>query len=424
MSAERRGAAENKQSFNIRQKMGGMQFDGMAPDNEPQDLPENRPRLAINVRYDGGISARPGFTQLFDFSGPITGMHDHQVGAEIGLFAVFTYREETDPTLNGNTLGIYCEELDPDYSTFVDYVDDYWGPPGSSHWLPFAFGVYGDNLLYGPAVGIDGDDDVVPLLHKYVSPDTEIQPVLLQLPSAYNYASAIMEHEGVALVACAGDVEGATANCAIFSYDGTTFDNVLTSIKLVRGFAKYRDSLIAFSDSGAYIRSKSGTWTGPFTVITPFGQDVCASYRDKLYIPDGTDTFKTYTAAGGFSSVLPATSGTTGGNIRAACVFNGYLYFAWLDSGANVYIGRFDGTTWDATHVDMSTMPGVNFYPTDAVGLKQYRGSLWLAANRDNATPGLFASPNINTSGTWLDSTPSSGFGGPAGRPIHDLLVF
>ena len=81
MSAERRGASPNKQSFNDRTQAGAFEWKGMAPDIEPQDLPPDRPSLLRNTRLmGGGIAARPGMTAGVSLGAEVTGMTDFNAG--------------------------------------------------------------------------------------------------------------------------------------------------------------------------------------------------------------------------------------------------------------------------------------------------------------------------------------------------------
>ena len=385
MSAERRGASENKQSFNIRQKMDGMQFDGMAPDNEPQDLPENRPRLAINVRYDGGISARPGFTQVCDLNSLVTGMHDHQNGAPRGLYiSLYNF---VDDISQGNQIVLYNKEQTPTSKVLTAYANG-TRPP---------IGIYGSRILFGPAS----------YLREIRSIDVNTQPPIWQVPvPTYGKISAIIEHEGEALVALWLSDLDPGGDCAVFSYDGTTFTNSLTGLSIVRGFARYRDKAIAIFDgtpNEIRVRDSSGAWTtvtpGAGTVAVPY-PNVCASYLDKCYIPTGGEDIFTLDETNTLTRLTPATTGVVAGSsVLGMAVLDRNLYYLWMDNGISAArLGRYDGSAWNAYYQDFFNDGDA---PVDLVALKQYLGGLVVVGSPAVDVFGVYSSPGLDISGTW-----------------------
>ncbi len=420
MSAERRGASQNKQSFNVRQKAGELQFDGMAPDIEPQDLPNNRPAMALNLRYDGVISARPGLSQFVDLQGTVTGMHDHQIGAARGLFLKFINEGEIVGDL-GPSLGIYDQEQTPAYKEFGEYDslnDD------------SIIAKYGDDIVFN-------DVELQPVtIKKYVSTETKVQEPVVELPSAFQTVSAMIEHEGVLLIAAVGVRSDATATSAIFTWDGTTLTSVLSGIFIVRGFALYRDKCIAvFSGvtgpNSVRVRSASGTWSAPIapsigTVGTVYS-DCGKSYKDACYIATGDipgipqEYLFRYNSNGTLTGLPPATTGISAGvesAILSVDVYDGYLYYLWRDASsppATIKIGRFDGSTWTANYKDL-TAQFATLLNSDSI--KQYRAALWV--NDGGDTPQLYSSNRGDISGTWLPAVSCS----PTARPLRAMLVY
>lgn len=385
MSAERRGASENKQSFNIRQKMGGMQFDGMAPDSEPQDLPENRPQLALNVRYDGGISARPGFTQICDLGAAVTGMHDHQNGAPRGLYiSLYNF---VDDVSQGNQIVLYNKEQTPTSKVLTAYAEG----------TPSPIGIYGSNILFGQSS----------FLRAIRSIDVDEQPPIWQIPFAYGKISAVIEHEGEALVALWKDDTDPGGDCAVFSYDGTTFANSLTGLSIVRGFAKYRDRAIAIFDgtpNEIRVRDANGAWTtvtpAGGTVAVPY-PDVCASYLDKCYIPTGNEDIFTLNETNTLTRLQPATTGVAAGSaVIGMATLDGNLYYLWLDngSGQGARIGKYDGSNWNAYYKDFFNDGDA---PNDCRAIKQYLGGLVVVGSPAVDVFGVYSSPGLNITGTW-----------------------
>jgi hypothetical protein len=233
----------------------------------------------------------------------------------------------------------------------------------------------------------------------------------VELPGInYNTISAIMEHEGVALVAAVGSLAAPTNDCAIFTWDGTTFTKELDTIDRVIAFAKFRDTAVAILNSSPVtvrVRSSAGAWGAPLTpgagAIEVDNTFPCASYRDKLYIPAGEDILSF--DGGSFTRIQPATTGiTVGGTVKICVNFDGKLVFMWTDTpSGNVMIGTFDGTTWDPDTKNLTNQ--IEFY--QAHDMKVYKSALWVSGRDVTDIPILVSSVFNDIAGTWTNRTPS-----------------
>lgn len=398
---EIKGSGPEKQPIDFKTGRSGFTWKGLAPDTDPQDLPEDTPRQLTNMRLVGGrIESRGGQVQLCDLQHRVTGMHNHATGAERGIYLLKRLRQEF-ATNNGMGLAVFNEERESPYKSIGEYIDGEFTLDSGG-----AIGLFDSDVLYG------FEDGLGPLsLKKIVTEDSKVQDIVVELPgTSYSTVSAIMEHEGVALVAAVGSLAAPTNDCAIFTWDGTTFTKELDSINRVLGFSKFRDTAVAIINSSPVsvrVRSSAGVWGAPITPvagsISVENANACASYRDKLYIPAGEDILSF--DGGSFTQIPIATTGiTAGGSVRICVNFDGKLVFMWNDTpSGDVVIGTYDGTTWDESVKNLTSQ--IEFY--QVFDMKVYKSSLWVSGRDVTDIPILVSSVFNDIVGTWVDRTPS-----------------
>jgi hypothetical protein len=402
---------------------------GMAPDIDPQDLPPDRPTYIVNHRLDGNTWVlRGGQTLIVNIGGKVTGLHDHRIGSARPIFMVMNGCPGLNP--GGYSLGLWDQE----FLGSVDSPNGYLNVTRYAATYAVMAGIFGTDLYFG----VDADLKRFRYGDKVTAGNDAIQETRITIPSGYVGISAIIETNGTLLIACIGAAAAGVGTSAVFTFDGLTFTRVLSAVDIVRGFVLWRDQAIAIFDgvttNSVRIRPSSGTWSGAIApsagTVAVVRSNVGASYKDKAYW--GTGTQNCYSYDGTTLQQLPiATTGVdAGGKVIAFSVFNGYLFFAWHNAASTaVFIGRFDGTTWVPKHKSLTAQaswPGNGGSPTlypplEAQSLKQYRGSLVLAAKQTPNPPAIYFSPREATTGTWtrLMPDPASSNG-----DIRELLVY
>lgn len=187
-------------------------------------------------------------------------------------------------------------------------------------------------------------------------------------------------------------------------------------------------------------RTSAGVWSTlslPASV-TNFGAHFgrCAVYKGVLYIFGfGNKTDVHATNEGGIvlsydgSSLSVAQTTIIAGSegfqeaFRYPVVFDGYLYYLHTPSGqgTNVYVGRYDGSSWNNTYKNLSEFPVSD--PDHVTSMDVYQGKLVVSHYNSTGTPTarLIASPGTSVSGTWtaLYSATSHRFGHALSHPTN-----
>ena len=394
MSAEKRGAAPNKTSFNHRTQAGGFKWRGMMPDFEPQDLPPDRPYMLQNCRLEnGGITGRGGMEEIVDLGKTPTGMTDHQIGTQRSLMMTSVGCPGFSASV-GFWIGSYDTEQDPRAQRLTYY---------DTATFPGVIGTFGDDLYFGV-------DDVLmklqPITPPYGTEAIDVSGVnqevkVWDIPSGYTSITAIHEYNGDLYVALLGSV---STNSAVYKYDGVTFTLSIGGINPITGFATFRELLVAGHNGTTNllrILNEAGVWStvAPGSGTVRLVGNSAASYKDNLYVPNTATSIYIYNG----TTLTEIAFGTTGMSATAACsavdVAYGYLYFSWWDA-TGVFVGRYDGTTWSATHKNLTTQ--FSLVSGETQTLIFYRGCIAVAIKQTGGMS-LLQSPRENTSGTWTE---------------------
>lgn len=413
-------------------------FRGMAPDIDPQNLPEDTPYLRINTRDEGGLPVwRGGQRFLVNLGGRVTGLATHEIGANRSLFIT----GDGCPSISsgaGSYLGVVDQEFaDPSVQQPSSYKNATYYATATEQIVAATFG---DDLFFG----LDN------ILKRFSATDS-LQESRVVLPSGYSGISAMIEHEGILLIAAkgSGGAPPGTGTSAIFTFDGVTLTNVLSAINVVQGFGVYNEQCCAIFDgtpNSIRVRSSAGVWSAPIApgagTVKIVGSN-CTSYRNKLYIPNGDEDLFTFDENAALTRIPRATNGVdAGAHITGTAKMNDstgtpILYYLWHNAAlTNVWIGKFDGTTWTPKYKDLTgqgTWAGfqnetpASTYPTLYVPgisrcIRQYRGSLVVAAIEPPAgLAALYFSPREDITGDWTRLIMSVSF---ANSDVSDMVVF
>lgn len=409
---------------------------GMAPDIDPQNLAEDQFFLKINTRDVGGFPlVRGGQTLRVNVGGRVTGLATHEIGAARSLFITGDGCPEVSAGA-GSYLGVIDQELaDPDSQLPSSYRNATYYSTATRQIVAATFG---DELFFG----LDA------VLKRFSAADS-LQETRLAFPSAYVGVSAMIEHQGVLLLALVGAAASGVGTSAIFTFDGVTLQNELAAINVVKGFGLYNELAAAIFDgtpNSIRVRSAIGVWGAPIApgagTVKIVGSN-CSSYRNKLWIPNADEDLFALDETMTLTRFPVGTTGVdAGAHIMGTAVMSDennvqMLYFLWHNTAeTDVYIGRFDGTTWTPKLKNLTAQasyPGFqnqfpgNTYPTLFVPgisrcLRQYRGSLVAAAIEPPAgIAAAYFSPRGDIDGTWTRllmsvSQPNS--------DINDMVVF
>ena len=407
----------------------------MSPDVDPQNLPEDTPYLRINTRDEGGLPVlRGGQLRRVNVGGRVTGLATHEIGAARSLFIT----GDGCPSVSAGTgsyLGVIDQEsADQTASSPVSYRNATYY---STATYQIVAATFGDELYFGL-------DNVL----KVFSVADSLQQDRVKLPSAYVGISAMIEHQGVLLIAAIGAAASGVGTSAIFTFDGVTLTNVLGTINVVKGFGVYNETCVAIFDgtpNSIRVRSSAGVWSAPIApgagTVKIVGSNT-TSYRNNLYIPNSDEDLFSFDGTTLTRIPIATTLIDAGGHIMGTekmndSAGNPVLYFVWHNAAlTNVWIGSFDGTTWTPKLKDltaqanypgfMNQAPG-STYPTLFVPgisrcIRQYRACLVVAAIQPPAgIAAAYFSPRGSITGTWTRLIMATGF---PSSDINDMLVF
>ena len=226
----------------------------------------------------------------------------------------------------------------------------------------------------------------------------------------------------VSIAVLAGDIFLTVAKASgtgsiIYKVSGTTFvvdDSPATGIPLLRKMGTDLYAVYSFlptaatTFAGKIRRRLAGTWSdltlpGTLTKFSATAHPTVLS--GALYCP-GFGAGATFNPAvlsikvvGTTVTISDEVATTTSHGRFLQAVFDGFLYYCFLDESDVLYIGKYNGTTWTNT---FKTMTGVD---KNVIGFFASGGSLRLLTL--DATPAgcrkvIYSSPGVTVSGTWV----------------------
>lgn len=345
---------------------------GQRTEGDPSTNPPNRPRMLINARpTDGGFVDRPGFTKadaavFGTATSCVTGIFELPGDGDSTLgLKLWTINNGCPGESTGTGYSV-CS-IDPEQSPQFSRVRWYQAPAPTL----VRMGKMGEDI--------------------YVSTDGTLN--LLQLirttPGSEPLGTAGQGHERVLASVSAGNIRAMPG----FDFDGKLFmavdngagasyvatwdrktlrENDLTGINAAHCWAMYHEPLaggalgrdaifLGFTGTNQIRFRPAGDTPGTWTTVVPGAGTVSAremkAFKGKLYIANGDENVFVYDAATNvLSSIGIGTTGIAAGSATQTLdVDNGALYVGYVTTTPDVRIAKFDGTTWTATHKNLTT---------------------------------------------------------------------
>lgn len=362
-------------------------WSGMGPDVDPSGLEEGKLHLSINSRSDGGQPVMRGGQRIVCNLGErLTGLATHKTGPRSGP-SFF----DGGTAFNEDFSGGFFRETGLDVGILGIFGDDLYCLSDSSPRTLLKFTGFGN-----------GFGDVAPIP----------EPVVLIPSPPGSSPGCLQQHDDVLLI---GDQGPGVADSVVWAFDGVTLIQELSGIGIPRGLFPYNGQIVLVfngTPNSIRVRSSAGVWSAAILpgsgTVKAFGNNSSAQYLDKLWIPTGAEDIFTFDSSAALTQIPIGTTGiTAGGRVIAFAVLKRVLYFIWQDPAIpKIYVGKYDGTTWDATFKDLtgqSTFP--NFMrsgstlvdPVNCLGMRTYRGALLATC-----FPELVISPGTDIAGTWF----------------------
>jgi hypothetical protein len=387
---------------------------GMVPDDDPSALPANKMQLLVNCRLQGGsVSPRGGSKNLYDLgSGAVLGLADFQVGTPRKLWIVGDGCPGLSSSI-GFYVGFYDVEQDPAFQAAIYY---------NTATQKVVLGLFSGDLY----VGVDNTVRRVNLIEApYGESALDVSGTSQDIPlmtfTGFTKVADLMSFDGK-LFAAVGLGVGTSK---IVAWDGITESIDVAAINAPVAFGTYRESLIAgFAGAPNSIMVRPvGDPGASWATVAPGGGTAAmrgpgcaATYQDVFWFATGADTL--YKFDGTTLTLVPAaTTGIAAGSLtHSCCVFNGYLFVSYTSPTAHVCIARFDGSTWVPIHKDITAQLA---WATQARGLVEYRGDLWMGATGTGGAR-ILQSPATATDGTWVVILPAADHNGD----IDEVVVY
>lgn len=422
-----RGSEGKKRVISVKAG-GGVSLGGMKPDLDPSSLPAQDFIDLVNVRRVGGlVVSRGGQAEFADLEGEATGMVDFQTGG--GSQRLFLISNGADlysynPSMNPVSQLISPSPWDGNTSLFFlgqANIESSGDLPGLSGYFTMGYAAGEPPKLYRIQMaelrsGISSSE----LLGAPLTPVLTV-PLVGGIPYSQSHANVVQS--GNRLFFVAADLAG---DAAIFSFDSLS---VTRELAIVAGGAplfvsgiQFRDTIVFFRvDTGSslycFIRSEAGTWTtvGPTGTLWNNGLYlVPASYQDDLYIALNDRRIYSFDGSA-ITTLAPATTGVDDSALTylmSVVSLGGYLYYLWVNGDAplKVRIGRFDGTTWNASY---KTLDSDYTAVTNASHhMVAFQGSLYVTGMVGGTVAAFNKSPGSDVAGAWTIVPFGDGFAG------------
>jgi hypothetical protein len=408
---------EGDQRFELKAGREGRAWGGVRTEGDPSSNPDFQPRLAINVRPDGGgYKERPGFTPfntsaLHHSGACIKSLFDLPMATPVKVWVVGDGCPAVSASV-GFYIGAFDPEQDPDFQAYYYYsaattgvvigeFDDY------VHALVDA-DLRRINLIVQPwgqsALPIGGAGTDTPLYtHTGFT------------------GKALLEFDDKLFQG----LGAASGTSKISTWDGTTHRDDRSSLEIPSCFAHYRvtgggDAIVAGYSTGNLISYRPTGSSGSWTDVSP-GAGTCTAYRmlsykDTLWITTGGEDLFSFDGTT-LTRVQPATTGIAAGSVtRGLAIANSNTLYMLYNSGTSVRVAKYDGTTWTAIDKNLTTQFATLQSAKDLVW---YRGYLIAAGTTASLGARLYAVAETGVTGSWTEITPHAATNGD----IDQLLV-
>jgi len=403
-------------------------FGGVRQECDPGAIPPNMFRNAVNVRYQGGRLVSRGGQSKFNasaLSGRVQGIFssefefstDTPVGAwcsDIGVGGGTEIGSQKLYLLGGDSKHIGYYYFSEDQQPVLRRQ------PYSITWkTDRALASFGDGVMW-----VGGADETKNYLQRFSRGGAPVTVASVNRVGGDATICDIERYQGVIYFSVGSTTP---SSCKVYRYAGgviveddspfTIATEHQTPHLRALGADLYMVRGGSFTAATAKIRRKSaGVWstlTPSISNFTSHGQPVV--YGDALYAL-GRAGEAGSPAAIKIVGATVTTAHTLAGNsdrFLLPTVFNGYLYYLYEDwdpgtlALLGLYVGRFDGTTWDDTHKNLlSQFPLIQGAPYVAF-LGAFDGKLravltdWTWGPYAECPYTVFSSPGLNTAGTW-----------------------
>jgi hypothetical protein len=392
--------------YEFKSGFDGFRWGGMYTEGAPSSNPRGRPRLILNGRFYGGdIIERPGLSLFYDFAAASTEVDtlgDFQPAKSLKLWIL----GDGCPGVS-SSVGFYLANLDQEQSPEFQRAVYYSSAVTALHIATY------DNYLY---VGTDADLRRLQIIRQpfgteAISVSGTSQDTPIKTFTGFTIR-CLQAFDGKLFI---GLDNGAGAS-KIVTWDGLSFRDDITGINAPVCFGLYHapkagDTLVVgFAAASNHIRYRvtgdsPGTWTTKAPGAGTIASVSMATFKDKLYIADGTTGIWAFDAdANTLTSVRNPGSATA---VRALTTFNNLLYFGYETATSGI-IGKYDGTTWTDVEKNLFTQASCTSIRT----LADYRGRLWVGGIKGLNGGHIYFSPLTVTTGTYGDITPNLSFNG------------
>jgi hypothetical protein len=403
---------EQTEVFNYRAQQGVFEWEGMVPDGDPSYPADNRARLLINTRIEGGAYVPRGGQKrirsaaLDSNTTCIKALIDYQLPTPRELVMI-VYDHEANPQFQP---GVYLRGVDPDNKTSSAKAALYNGD------LYVGFSEQDNSVSlfkFNPIVSSRGS----PKLDRAGFSQYELRaswPV-----ATYLHVRAMGAFDGLLYIA----IDLVAGGSEVFTWDGTTIKQELTGLTGVPDrFGAFRDSIImGYSDTAQIevhtIQQAAGTWTTHSSADLRFRFG--ASYKDVFYMTSGDNYIFSFDGTT-LTKITNATMGiSAGADTWGIENFNGTLYVLYEDvSDSNKgKIASYDGTTWTGVAKNLFTDFGA--LADNPRPMIKYRGDLYVGIFTTNGR--IYFSSGTDVTGTWSNTiTQHASTAGPVG----DFIVW
>ena len=400
-------------------------FGGVRQECDPGAIPPNMFRNAVNVRYKGGRLVSRGGQSKFNASA-LSGRVQGIFSSEFEFSTNVPVGGCPDIGVGGGTeIGsqkLYLLGGDSKYIGYYYFSEDQYPllrrqPYDITRKVDTALASFGDGVMW-----VGGFDENLNYLQRFARGGAPTTMATVARVAGTATFCDIERYQGVIYFSVGSNTY---SDCRVYRYAGGVIvedDSPFAAVSergtphlRALGADLYMIRGGKFTATTTKIRRKSaGVWatlTPSIANFTCFGQP--AVYGDALYAfgEEGEAGAATALKIVGATVTTARALANPSDTFRLPTVFNGYLYYLYEDWNPGtltldgLYVGRFDGTTWDDTHKNLFAQfpllqrPG--FWSYLGVFDGKLRAVLLYGDIYGGCPYTVFSSPGLNVAGTW-----------------------